>query len=95
VFLASLDDLAEKLNSFGSEANSLAVDVNLLNEETLANKNLSYSHMVRAETAAKKAESIVVPTNATYSVESIEIALNALLTQLVAQQAQISILKGD
>jgi len=47
----------------------------------------------RAENAANRAEAVVIPSEATYSLEDLENALNNLLTYQVAQAAQISILK--
>jgi len=49
----------------------------------------------RAESAATRAEAVVIPEEATYSLDSLESALNSLLTTNVAQQAQISILRGE
>ena len=56
-------------------------------------KSLAYGYKVAAEDAANRAESVVIPTEATYSLNDLESALNSLLTYQVAQAAQISILK--
>ena len=55
----------------------------------------SLSARDRAESAANRAEAVIIPDGATYSFDDLESALNGLLTTSVAQQAQISILKGD
>jgi len=58
-------------------------------------KNLAYGYKVSAESAANRAEAVVIPDEATYSLDDLEVALNGLLTQTVAQQAQISIIIGE
>jgi len=61
--------------------------------DALSYRNASSTYMSRAEIAANMAESVVIPTTASYSVDAIDTALNSLLTQSVAQTAQISILR--
>jgi hypothetical protein len=91
-----------QMNQFGIEANNLRDEVNNARDATLSYKNAAenaknaaYGYKVAAENAANKAEAVVIPTEATYSLNDLEVALNGLLTQIVAQQTQIIILKGE
>jgi len=60
--------------------------------DALNYKNVAYGYKTDAENAANRAEAVVIPSEATYSLDDLEVALNGLLTQVVAQQAQISII---
>ena len=61
--------------------------------DTQSSASMAASDRIRAEEAANRAEAVVIPTEATYSLADLENALNSLLTVQVAQAAQISILK--
>ncbi len=60
--------------------------------DALNYKNLAYGYKVAAQSAANRAETVVIPIEDTYNLDALEVALNGLLTQIVAQQAQIKIL---
>jgi len=96
-----LAGMVPPLNEFRGQANALAADVNTLHAEaktyrddTMNRAASAASDRARAENAAERAEAVVIPTEVTYSFDALETVLNGLLTRIVAQQAQISILQG-
>ena len=99
-FLNQLPDWSGYLNNWASQANHLRDEVNGFKDNTysymtttLNYKNTARAYRDEAVSAANSIKSYVIPTESTYSLEDLETALNGLLTQIVAQQAQIAILK--
>jgi len=92
--LPTLNVFADEANDLRNEVNTLRNDTKTYRDDSLSYKNMAYGYKVDAETAANSIKSYVVPTEATYSLNDLEVALNGLLTQIVAQQAQIAILKS-
>jgi len=99
-FLNQLPDYSSDLNNWASQANHLRDEVNGFKDDTysymnttLDYKNLAYGYKTDAENAANSIKNYVIPEEATYNQNALETALNGLLTQAVAQQAQISILR--
>ena len=96
-----LANMAGELNNYKDQANSLRDDVNSWylsvekwTNDTLNYRNQAYAYKIEAVNAANSIKSYVIPDEATYGKDEIDVMLNGLLTQIVAQQAQISILRS-
>ena len=97
-----MNNLVPQINDATSATQSYLNTTENYKNETLTYRNdaqnsasISTSNRTRAEDAANRAEAVVIPEEATYSLADLENALNGLLTKQVAQQAQLNLLKQN
>jgi len=101
-FLNQLPNWSGYLNNWASQANHVRDEINEFKDKTYSymNTTLNYKNTAKvyrdeAINASNSIKNYVIPTEATYNQDALEKALNGLLTQAVAQQAQISILRRE
>ena len=101
-FLNQLPTTCNELNYFATQINNVRDEVNNFKDTTynymnttLNYKNTTYAYKQDAISAANSIKSYVIPAEATYNQEALETALNDLLTQNIALQTQINILKNN
>ena len=93
-FSKDLLSLVSQLNSFIGFAKSAETETKAARNDAINAKNEAYAYKTEAQLAAEEIKSFVLPNDATYSKDAIDAMFNSILTQVVAQQAQIAILRS-
>ena len=94
-FLNQLPDMSVQMNNFANQANIVHDEMNTYREYTTNYKNKAYAYAQEAQKASNDIKNYVIPNGTTYDLEALETALNDLLTQNVAQQLQLNIMKDN
>jgi len=87
-----VNTLRNETESLKNTTESIKNETGTFKNTTLDYKNTTFAYKEEAVSAANSIQGYVIPTDTTYGLSDLEVALNGLLTQIVAQQAQISII---
>jgi len=93
IFQIQMNNVVAWFKTLAQEVDSNAIFVSKKSDEALNHKNAAYASQQLAESAAQRAESVVIPTESTYNRETIDNMFATSAIEILEMKAQLAQIK--